>query len=195
MRAFIAIELPPELKDRLASELDSLRSAPGAGAIRWSNPDTVHLTLRFLGELDDREVALAQSALEQGLAGEQRFSFQIERRLGCFPSWQRPRVFWIGVGEAAGRLGRLNGAIERQLRERGFQPEHRAYHPHLTIGRVKRGVRPGELRSTAEALQEVELDGHAAVQVRAVSLMESELRPSGAVHTPVYQVRLSGSEA
>lgn len=192
MRAFIAIELPRELIRELEAEISKLRAGANTVTLRWSDPATIHLTLRFLGEIDDGQVELVRSTLDRALADQPAFTFQIDTRLGCFPSWKRPRVFWIGVGHNESAVRRLNRTIERELVARGFDAEQRRFHPHLTIARVKRGVNRTELQSLATALQEIELEAFGQVEVNKVTLMRSELKPDGAVHTPVYQAALTG---
>ncbi len=190
MRAFIAIELPAAVKHRLGDQIAALQGEYGSRSVRWAKPDTTHLTLRFLGEIDDFQLQQVREAMIEGVGGIAPFEFEIDDVLGCFPAWKRPRVFWIGISSDDGNLEQLNGAVERELRRRGFEAEQRPYHPHLTVGRVKRSVDRSEAGRIARELQNVRLQSPSAVQVNEVSLMKSDLRPTGAVHTRIHSVAL-----
>ncbi len=190
MRTFIAIELPDQLKHHLDEAIVSLRQLPGAELVRWSPSETVHLTLKFLGDVSGEQVEAVQQALEGGLAGKDGISFRIGRSIGCFPNWRQPRVYWIGVEGDQGRLAKTNSVIEGSLAPLGIKPEGRPFHPHLTIGRVKRHTVGKLLAELSEQLRNHEFEELGEVQVRGVSLMKSDLRPTGAVHTRIHAVEL-----
>lgn len=182
--------MPFELKRRLADEIEQLRRGSVGDLVRWSKPATIHLTLRFLGEIDAAKASAAQSAMEQALVGVGRFTLHVGGQLGCFPKWSRPRVFWIGVSGAVESLTELVEQLEAALADRGFEREGRRYHPHLTLGRVRQGVHRSELGRLAGALRGIEMGALGTIEVGEVVLMSSDLRPEGAVHTPVHAVEL-----
>ena len=194
LRTFIAIELDQELKATLAGIRACLRSAVPPRAVRWVQPDGIHLTLKFLGDTPLDKVEQVKSALAQ--AAEQVPAFTITvGGVGCFPDARRPRVVWIGVQEPSGSLARLCQAVESQVAPLGFPTEKRPFSPHLTLGRVQRYASSGEVRDIGQAVAALaaEMAGtQDAMAVSVVAYIKSDLRPSGAVYTTLVEARLQG---
>lgn len=192
MRAFIAVELPAALhkelralQDRLAAVLDA---AGTARAVRWTPPSSIHLTLRFLGETNGAQADLLARGLERIAAGQRPFDLRLAG-MGCFPNFRRPNVVWAGVAGEVDRLLRVQTPVEELARQAGFAPETRPFSPHLTLGRTRRDALPAQLAQAGAALQAAASlpalqQWAAALPVREIVLMESELLPSGAVYTP-----------
>ncbi len=134
LRLFIAIDLPPQVRDRLASIQKQLRS--GRARVRWVPPDNMHLTLVFLGETAPDRVPVLAGILEAVAAGREPFSLALGD-VGFFGSPRRPRVLWVGVEDPQEALAPLQAELVRHLRGAGWAPEDRPYHPHLTIGRIR----------------------------------------------------------
>jgi 2'-5' RNA ligase len=133
VRLFVALELDENAHALLA---DTQRRLAGLGrAVRWVSPEQIHLTLKFLGEVPDGQVAQVCRALD-GLAEHEAFEFQIEG-VGTFGTHQSPRVVWVGVRMPNPPLTDLQKACEEALAGLGFPLEGRAFKPHLTLGRVK----------------------------------------------------------
>lgn len=177
MRTFIAIDLDDALKKSLGAFIHELR--PLAGNVRWVGAPGMHLTLKFLGEITEEQTAGISSVLE-GIARRHRpFSFLL-RGTGAFPPGRRnPRVFWIGVEPVPGLVS-LQEDIEGEMEKRGFEPEQRTYHPHLTVGRVK-SVAP--LDRLVNALQGQRERGFGEMNVRRFAFFRSVLKPSGAEYS------------
>jgi 2'-5' RNA ligase len=171
----VAILLTEAIRERLATEVERLR--PLARDVAWTARDNVHLTLKFLGEVDHARLGTLGEALARATASCSSFSLVIER-LGAFPSLSRPRVLWAGVGEGAGAAGALAGLVEAALAPLGFPGQTRAFSAHVTLGRVRT---PRADRSLAEALDRGGVFGRQPVD--RVSLMRSELSPRGARYT------------
>ncbi len=132
MRTFIAIDLPEAIHAALKRQQAAFRAAcPDA---RWTRPEGVHLTLKFLGGITDDQVRKVSEALKE-LGPFEKFPVEI-KGFGFFPDARRPRVFWAGV-EAAPALGKLAGRVEDCMAKLGFAREGRAYRPHLTLARFK----------------------------------------------------------
>jgi 2'-5' RNA ligase len=186
IRAFVAIPIP----EPLCVVLGGLRRAAPAGApVRWTGPDSIHLTLKFLGDVEPERLDAVRGALSSFPWNLAPFAFTLSR-VGGFPSLSRPRVLWVGVTAGAERLVDLAGRVERALGTLDFPREERAFSPHLTIGRVK-AQGP---RGWAEAFAR---DAHLApveVLVSEIRLYRSELLPSGARHTVLHAVPLAASE-
>jgi 2'-5' RNA ligase len=189
VRTFVAIELAPDILTRLEDLLTRMKRDLPPGLVRWVRPAGIHLTLKFLGEVPANKVDAIAEAMRDACTSHPPFSFAING-LGCFPNPRRPRVIWVGVDEPSGTLAHLQRDVERAMKPLGFAPEERKFHPHLTLGRVKRGT-PGELRTLSEYISH----GQAKIgemQATSVSLIRSDLRPDGAVYTELAAALLSG---
>lgn len=184
IRSFIAVPLPEEVRRAVGMTIEELR---GFGAdVGWVRPENLHLTLRFLGEQGERELDRVREALAEATAEASPFTVSLQG-LGAFPLRGTPRVIWVGVAEGADQLSALQAAVEAALAQRGFRPEERAFHPHLTIGRV-RGTRG--IQALAGALRDEQLFGEAEVAV--VHLMCSDLHPGGARYSVLGGFALGG---
>ena len=180
MRCFVAIELSDEARRSIAGLVAGLREA-GVRGLRPVNPDGVHLTLKFLGDVATSQVGDISAAVEGAAAHAQPFELEL-RCVGGFPDLRRPRVLWVGVGGDVEALQRLYSAVEEALSPLGFAPEGRAFTPHLTLARLRDGTTPQERARAAAVLTSLAWEEGAAVPVAGVSLMRSTLRPGGAVY-------------
>jgi 2'-5' RNA ligase len=185
IRTFIAVELDPHLQQAIGGAQDSLkdelqRLAPGV-RLHWVRVEAIHLTLKFLGDIEESQVGGILQALE--MVGHDHVPFSIDvKGLGVFPDLRAPRVVWMGLSGHADRLVRLAGAIDVALTSLGFQAEQKPYLPHLTLARVKERARDiGKALADSGVTRESKLMGTLSVQ--AVALMKSELTPSGSIYT------------
>lgn len=192
MRLFVAIEIPPILAHELAAQIVALQSKVEAGAVRWVRAEAVHLTLKFLGEVAEASVPDLSAAISEAAAPFAPFRFEV-KNLGCFPNSRRPRVVWLGVHEPGGALLQLQQGLERRLAELGFKEEGRPFHPHLTVGRVKRDIGAGALRRLSAALEHETVGSLGTAEADGASLMRSDLRPTGAVYTRLHFAPLGAS--
>jgi 2'-5' RNA ligase len=179
MRAFIAIDLPDSVHAALAEAQQAFRSAcPEA---RWTRPEGIHLTLKFLGEISDTQT----KQVVEALARIGRFEpFHVEvQGFGFFPQARRTRVFWAGV-EAPPALGELAARVEGEMEKLGFARENRAFTPHLTLARFQI-PRPQPALEAAVARQgAASLGGFEASEF---FLFESKLSPKGAQYRKVVR--------
>ncbi|MBI1953297.1 MAG: RNA 2',3'-cyclic phosphodiesterase [Candidatus Omnitrophica bacterium] len=185
MRAFIAVELTDALKEEAASLQADLR-ATGAD-VKWVEPAHLHLTLKFLGEIQENQVEPLKSALTASVQGLSPFATSLEG-IGAFPSTTRPRVIWVGVSQGKEALERLAGQVEEACAGLGFAGEERPFSAHLTIGRV-RG--PDRVASLIKKLQVVEFHGNAPAPIDRVILFQSILSPHGPAYTPLAEIPLA----
>jgi len=183
MRAFIAVDLNDSLRRALAEVRDTfpLRDR----CIRWVAPGSIHLTLKFLGEIDLEAVPLINEAMERVCAWHAPTSFLV-RGFGCFPSARNPRIFWTGIESADLTLRGLQQDLEAELEKIGFKQERRAFKPHLTLARI-RGPLP---RWSLDELQQDLVLGEQ--DVGEIILFQSELKPTGAIYVPLAKVPLLG---
>jgi RNA 2',3'-cyclic 3'-phosphodiesterase len=190
VRAFIAIELTPEILAALGRVQGDLQKGEGGRAGRWVKQDGIHLTLKFLGEVPQVKLQAIQEALVRACMHFGPFTFTVGG-LGCFPNTRRPRVVWVGVQEDTGELASLQKAVEREVSPLGFPAEARGFTPHLTLARVRDDVGFREVELLGKAVDDFESEERAEMQVRAVSLVKSDLKPGGAVYTELFQVPLA----
>ena len=179
-RLFIAILLPQAIKGRLADAQHALlRRTPG-GVVRWAPLEQVHLTLRFLGDVPEESVREIIEAMHRATSSVAPFTLRASG-LGCFPEARRPRVLWAGV---AGDLAALRNLQERLASETASwgQREERAFHAHLTLGRIKDGAGREAGRLGAAVAEGGGCD-FGDWHVNAVTLLRSELSPDGARHS------------
>jgi len=177
LRAFIAIDLPPDVKRALSDVAATLSERVPRGAVRWVRPEQMHLTLRFLGDTPTDKLPALAAALDTLAAGHAPFTLRLSE-VGCFPNARRPRVVWVGLGGEEAKLTALVSALEAALHPLGWPPEDKPFRAHLTLGRVK-DERAAQGVDWAMAVPPLD------VPVAAVHLIESQLRPDG----PVYTVR------
>jgi 2'-5' RNA ligase len=182
VRTFIALELSGGLKEGILALTEELRSR-GVRA-SWARRPTLHLTLKFLGDVEETELPEVVAAVRRASSRVSTFGFET-RALGAFPSPARARVLWLGV-EPVRELLALQGAVEGELAELGFERERRRYRPHITLGRI-RDPRGGSVQDALDAVDApVE-----RVEVTEVRVMKSTLRPGGAIHELIESVPLN----
>lgn len=183
MRAFVAIDLDDETKDKLWGLVQELRAYKSD--VRWVKRDSLHLTLKFLGDVPEGRLP----SIEEALYGAASFTgpFEIEiKGTGAFPSYSRPRVLWVGIKETD-RLFGLQQEVEDKLLELGFEKEKRPFHPHITLGRVR------SQRGLQEVLREIrryKALEFGKIYVTEFVLMESILQPDGARYRKVFTIKL-----
>lgn len=190
MRLFVAVELDPAVRAAVAAAGQVLRAdLPRDLKLRWIPEEHIHITLWFLGEVAEPQVAPVAEALSVPF---ERPPFSITvGGLGAFPPSGPPRVLWIGVGAGAPGLAALHDDLAARLEPIGFQRERRAYSAHSTIARVKDPGRRDSQRVLRRAL--ARLPATAGVSpVREVTLFRSRLSPNGARYEPVLRVPLNG---
>jgi 2'-5' RNA ligase len=192
VRLFVAIELPKKLRDLLEERSSILASTIHSNIIRWVRPEGIHLTLKFLGEVPSEKIEAVHDAVRSVGPHFSAFDFSVGG-LGCFPNLRRPRVIWIGVREVTGSLEALQVEIERAFGDLGFEKENRSFHPHLTLGRVRRGVRRTDHQAVADALTRMEHFSLGDYRVEEICLFRSELKPTGAVYNKLLVVPLEKS--
>ncbi len=189
LRTFIAIELSRELKDGLGRLQESLRGQMPPRSVRWVQPDGIHLTLKFLGDTPEDKLKAIEAALARAAAESAPFSFTVGS-LGCFPNARQPRVVWVGLQEPTGALARLQQAVEAHVAPLGFPTEKRPFSPHLTLGRVQKHASRSEVRQIGEVVAASTVGTLGQMVATAVSYIKSDLRPSGAVYTTLFEAKL-----
>jgi RNA 2',3'-cyclic 3'-phosphodiesterase len=187
IRAFIAVGIDPKTVGRISEATDQLK--PSIAGIRWAPLTNLHLTVKFLGDVEETTIDPIARALRQHIAPFPRFTINA-KGLGVFPDVKRPQVLWVGLEGI--HLAELASTVETALKPLGFEPEKRGFKPHLTIGRWRQRD-----KSTAKFIAELERwAGYefGKSEVRNIILFQSMLRPEGAIHRPLEKILLSDEE-
>ncbi len=191
VRAFIAIELGAELKRSLESVQIKLRDAPSARRVRWVSPENMHLTLKFLGNIDAARIPDFSAALNRVAAQYAPFELTAHA-LGCFPNTRRPNVVWVGLEGNLIALTKLANDIDVACTALGVAPEERAFSPHLTLGRVSREASPADRDAIGGAIERFPRNDFGSIHADKVHLIRSDLRPGGPIYTILETAPLAG---
>jgi 2'-5' RNA ligase len=176
MRLFVAVNLPSEIRDRLTAAQDRLRRAQAD--VSWVRAENIHVTLKFLGETEEKRLERIRPALAEVARAGTPFSMEVSA-VGSFGG-RIPRVVWVGVGDGAESLIQLAGRVEAALARVAFPKERRGFTAHLTLGRVRS---PRNAEALLAALQEFHAEKFGTLAATQFELMQSELRPTGSVYT------------
>lgn len=202
IRAFLAVELSEGLRARVAQVQRDLkqrldRDASPRVRISWVRPESIHLTIKFLGDMDESLVEPLRLAIEPAVKAHQPVHIPIER-LGAFPHLVQPKILWVGApepwerGEEAQRLAALHEAVETCCDTLGFAQDARPLSPHLTLARIKEGGGYVGKALAGSGLLDRPLS-LGSLDVGPVVLMQSDLRPTGSVYTKLWEVPLSSA--
>lgn len=183
-RIFVAVALDERLRDAIN---DLERRLEEAGArLRWVKPENLHFTLRFLGRISDAQLNRVRKAAQE--AAKEMGAFQISLAgVGAFPNARRPRVVWVGVSDGGDALRELAARLDDTLARQRFPKEPRGFQPHLTLARVKESALVRDLGGSLGLFRDVKIG---ELEVRSLLVMESLLRPQGAIYTHVEEVPL-----
>jgi 2'-5' RNA ligase len=184
IRSFIAIELPESVCSLLEKLQQALKSLPLKAG--WVRPQNIHLTLKFLGNIKTEDIDKIGGAMRVAAQDFQPFKLTVGG-IGFFPGVKRPRVIWVGVGGQTQQLFALQRSLEERLAAVGYPKEKRSFKGHLTLGRFRDGVNPATIR---RVMQEYSDFGKQEFTTHRVVLFKSDLKPSGAVYSPLLQVDL-----
>ncbi|HIE38803.1 MAG TPA: RNA 2',3'-cyclic phosphodiesterase [Anaerolineales bacterium] len=190
IRTFIAIPLPEPLLAQLARVQRQLEKRMPPHSVRWVRAESIHLTLKFLGDTPTEKLPQIDAALAAVAQNAPACTFTVAG-LGCFPNPRRPRVLWVGVQEPTGRLAALQDAIEGAVAPFGYPPEGRGFTPHLTLGRVHRRADRRDVARVGEVVTATEVGTLGQVSVDYLALIRSLLKPTGAEYTTLAEFRLN----
>lgn len=188
VRAFVAVEIPPYLKEKLHTETESLRGALPRSIVRWVDVGNIHLTLKFLGDTPLGDLEKLKGYLTEEVASQKVFDLKING-IGIFGGFSRPRVIWAGIKDN-GNLLSLYKCVQRAASRMGSDAERRPFSPHLTLGRVQRQISDNDKDRIRAAVQSHENLDFGTMQVNSIHLYESKLKLTGAVYRSLFEVRL-----
>ena len=190
LRAFIAVEIPPEIRREIHDATSNLRRGSGS-LIRWVAVENMHLTLKFLGDIPSANVEVLTQMIRAQADSFNCFDIHLTG-IGSFPSPKRPRVIYIGI-QAPDALEAFQRQLESATCRLGYNSDAnggRAFSPHLTLGRVRQNIAADDQQKIRRALEESKIDSLGAARVDSVHLYKSDLKPTGPVYTRLYSAPL-----
>jgi 2'-5' RNA ligase len=186
MRCFIAIPIPNEIHHELSRIQSQLKETEPD--IKWGNPENIHLTLKFLGEIGQTKARIISQQLK-GLTNKHSCFDASIGRPGAFPTLSNPRVIWLDINKNGDKINNLQQEIEEKLQSLGFEKETRPFHPHLTLGRVRSKK---NIQKLAEKLKALPLPQFNPVTIDKIIFFQSILKPAGAEYTVLDEFKLQG---
>lgn len=191
LRAFVAIHLTPEMVAALQQAQTELRATPGGLAGRWVPPENMHLTLKFLGDVDSERLPEIYTVVDAAAQTCAPLVLTLTG-LGCFPNTRRPRVVWAGIAEPSGQLLQLAQALDLALGQLGLPREQRPYRAHLTLARVRQSAPRWQVEALGQAV-EAHCPQQASMLATAVAVVRSDLRPQGPFYRTLHAAPLGNS--
>lgn len=189
IRTFIAIELDGAIHRALVNVQMRLKHDPAARLVRWVAPENIHVTLKFMGDVDADQMPALMHAIADACTATPPFALSIAG-IGAFPNTRRPNVVWVGASGQIDVAAQLAQKIDNACAALGFPRETRPFSPHLTLGRVKQDVPPSARASIGAMIDAAKVGALSELRVENVSVMKSELRPTGSVYTRLHVVEL-----
>jgi 2'-5' RNA ligase len=189
IRAFIAIELTAEIQNRLDEVTTAFKKQLNGVPVRWVPAGNIHLTLKFLGDVSVANVKILCDILKTEVAGHRPFEDSVGGA-GAFPNNRRPRVIWVGV-EAPSELTMVQSGVDAAMERLGYAREDRPFSPHLTVGRISRNANSDDTRLISKVLETCRVGFLGAACVQEICLFRSDLQPTGAVYTRIFDAVLS----
>jgi RNA 2',3'-cyclic 3'-phosphodiesterase len=188
IRAFIAIDLSSDIRRRLEGVSNQLKDRLVDIPVRWVPVENIHLTLMFLGDVSINNLEMLKKILQKEVSSHHAFEFSVGG-IGAFPNTRHPRVLWVGV-EAPAELNNIQRGIESSVSRLGYAREDRPFSAHLTLGRVSRNATSKDTHLICEVLESTKIGFLGVANVNSVCLMRSDLRPSGAIYTRIFEASL-----
>jgi 2'-5' RNA ligase len=189
IRTFIAVETPTSIRQRIEELQQSL--APHAEGVKWVDSEIVHLTIKFLGEVDERDIYDVCKRVKEVAGAWTAFECSVARA-GAFPNASRPRVIWAGVAQGTTELSEIHDALDDVLGELGYPRENRAFTPHFTIGRVRRTSPNPKLRAAVDSRADWQAG---SFRVTEILVMASDLSSDGPTYSVMGRARLAATES
>ncbi len=187
LRTFVAIELTDGLHAALDDLEQNVKRIRASGSVKWVAPGNIHLTLKFLGNVDSARLPDLEHALAAACAGQSQFELTLGG-IGAFPNLNRPNVIWVGLAGQVQEATLLAEGVESECARIGFAREERPFSPHLTIGRVRRETKPADRALLGEGISRQTVGELGSLVVDRLSLMKSELTPRGSIYTRLAAV-------
>ncbi|MCA9151599.1 MAG: RNA 2',3'-cyclic phosphodiesterase [Planctomycetales bacterium] len=189
IRTFVAVEISEELR-RAAKRVLGEFSATQA-PVRWVDPGQFHVTLKFLGDVDDSQIYAVCAAVRNAAAQMEPFVATCDC-VGAFPKLESPRTVWLGISEGTEQFRELHQQLDTRLSKLGFPHEQRQFAPHITLGRVDRDGQRAALQPLVDTMSAAQGREFGQFLVTGCVVYSSELTPRGPVYTPLGKLPLGG---
>ena len=189
IRTFIALELPDDLKQGLRSLQTCLKSSD-SGMVKWVNPESIHLTLKFLGETRLALIPSIITALEDIAKNTLPFELSVTN-LGAFPDIHRVQVIWVGLNGDLRAILQLQKNIEKALSPLGFAAETKVFVPHLTLARMRDTCSLQDRQNIGAVIKRTPFEGSFKLKADSLNLIQSHLTPGGAIYTNLHSAKLN----
>jgi len=188
MRAFIAVEIDNLTKQKISDLISNLKKS-GAD-VKWITEDQMHLTLKFLGNIDESKTREISDVLSSISSNFKSFTISLSN-IGAFPNLNRPRIIWVGIDKGAEYLKTISEKIETGLKKLEFEKEDREFNLHLTLGRVKTSKNLSELK---KLLNETLFNSQNEIKINSLILFQSTLTPKGAIYSKLSTINLQKNQ-
>lgn len=192
IRAFIAVDLSPEILERIEQVSLDLRARMKDVPVRWVPVENIHLTLKFLGNVSTSNLEILKDILGKVVSSHSECDISVGG-IGAFPKPHNPRVIWVGM-EIPQELVTLQHNIEIETARLGYSREYRPFSPHLTFGRVSRNASAQDVHAIAKVMENYKVGFLGATRLKTVYLYRSDLKPDGAVYKTIYSATLGEAE-
>ncbi len=179
-RVFCAIDIPANVRQRIGEHISELKKLVPDASVSWTRTDNTHLTLKFLGNIPVAAVERVSGAASRAVSEVRPFEINVTGA-GSFPAHGQPRILWVGLEDSEQKLASVQKRLEEELFEEGFPKEARAFHPHLTIARIRR---PQHARTLAAVHRNLGFES-ISIRVDELLVVRSELHPSGSQYTVI----------
>jgi len=189
VRSFIAIELPQDVKKELY-RIEHIMKQGGHTGIKWVNPEGIHITLKFLGNISTTQITAVNEAIKETTQGFPPFRLEIAG-VGAFPDLRQPHVLWVAINGEVDRLSELQQKLGSLLVSCNIPKEARTFVPHLTLARIKDSVLPEERRNIGAFIKPLRINARISFDVQTVSLMRSQLTSKGAIYSCLFMANLN----
>jgi len=183
IRSFIAVDISDEARDEFSRVENRLKRS--GCRVRWVRPETVHITLKFLGYIEEGRIAGISERIRSVASSNRRFEI-IPGRIGVFPDWRRAKVLWVGIDKGIREMKKIAEDVENAMAEEGFERERKAFNPHFTLGRIKTPENLDKLEAIAGKTEVAPV----SIPVSKLILVRSELSSGGPVYTPLFEAGL-----
>jgi RNA 2',3'-cyclic 3'-phosphodiesterase len=184
MRLFVSIEIPGKIKSKISKMVEKLKNH--LTPVKWMENKNLHVTLKFLGWVEDEKIGKLMECLKKSVKGLKPFELSFAG-IGYFPDRKHPRVIWVGTEDGSEKVKRLADKIDGAAAAKGFREEEKEYTSHLTIGRIKEKI---DTDALTKYISEHEGSKFGKFRVDHISLMKSTLRRSGPIYEEIEQIKL-----
>lgn len=189
MRSFIAADFPPETITKIGKITVDLQQELPGGALKWVSTDNMHLTIKFIGEIQKNKIAQVKEIMTDTLKGQPSFKIGIQN-LGTYPHINNPRVIWLGITQGA-PLVEIHNRLDCALEKLNVRSDRREYSPHLTLARVRRDASRSTVKKISETLSQLKVDSLGIITMSEITLYKSKLSSEGPEYTPLHVVSLN----